>query len=72
MPGPYSKYNTGYYVSYASTPQYLTSNWSEGPYTNDVSLFANLGRNITNKSGDLKRGFAYYNNVLNVDATKKN
>jgi hypothetical protein len=71
MPGSYSKYNTGYYVNYASTPQYLTSDMNEGPYTSDVSLFVNLGRNITDKSGGLKRGFAYYNNIFNVDATKK-
>ena len=70
MPGPYSKYNTGYYINYSQMPSFLTSNWSEGPYTSDVSLAVSVTRNITNNKGNLTRGNAYYNINFQCDSSK--
>ena len=66
--GKFSKYNTSYYVNYASNPTFLTSNYVKGPNSNDVSLDVNVKRNITNNNGNKVTGDAFYNVTFQADA----
>jgi len=65
--GKFSKYNTSYYVNYASNPTFLTSTYVTGPTSNDVSLNVNIKRNITNYSESKKTGDAFYNINFQAD-----
>jgi hypothetical protein len=60
MSGEFSKYNTSYYVNYASNPTFLTSTYVTGPTSNDVSLNVNIKRDVTNYSESKKTGDAFY------------
>lgn len=63
----FSKYNTSFYVDYASNPTFLTSIYVKGPTSNDVSLDVNVKRNITNKHGNKVTGDAFYNINFQAD-----
>jgi hypothetical protein len=69
MSKEFSKYNTSYYVNYASNPTFLTSNYVKGPNSNDVSLNVNVKRNITNNNGNKVTGNAFYNVNFQADTS---
>jgi len=56
----FKKYNTSFFVNYASDPTFLTSLMTTGPYTNDTTLQVNVKRNVTDKDTKII-GEAFYN-----------
>ena len=54
-------------MNYASNPTFLTSNYVKDPNTNNVSLYVNARRNITNYNGTKVTGNAFYNIDFQAD-----